>query len=254
MIWAGTQISFFQFYNPDFLRAYGVGALNGSLWTIPVEMQFYVLTPLLVALFFRGRWLFWTLLALFAAVNAAHTQILSTHAEWDKLRKLSAVTFAPWIYMFMLGAAGNLLWERVRFWVEGRFAMWLAAYSLAIAVNFAINLGLGGNAITLPWVVLLAGLTLSAAFTRPELAERCLRRNDISYGVYIYHMPIFNFAIALGALKAGEWSWLVLPPVFLVAALSWVGVERPALNLKRRTLLARRPVAPEPLASNQDPA
>ena len=33
--------------HPDFLRGYGVGVLNGSLWTIPVELQFYALVPLI---------------------------------------------------------------------------------------------------------------------------------------------------------------------------------------------------------------
>src|SRR4029079_4132783 len=36
--WFFAQITFGQFYNPDFLRSYGVGVLNGSLWTIPVEL------------------------------------------------------------------------------------------------------------------------------------------------------------------------------------------------------------------------
>lgn len=43
--WVVAQVSIVQFYNPDFLRSYGLGALNGSLWTIPVELQFYFMFP-----------------------------------------------------------------------------------------------------------------------------------------------------------------------------------------------------------------
>ena len=47
--WLLGQISFVQFFNPEFLRGYGTGVLNGSLWTITVELQFYLLLPLLYA-------------------------------------------------------------------------------------------------------------------------------------------------------------------------------------------------------------
>ena len=38
--WLIGQFSFVQFFNPDFLRPYGTGVLNGSLWTITVELLF----------------------------------------------------------------------------------------------------------------------------------------------------------------------------------------------------------------------
>src|SRR5438270_5456647 len=38
VIWTATQLTVFQFYNPDWLRCFGVGALNGSLLTIPVGL------------------------------------------------------------------------------------------------------------------------------------------------------------------------------------------------------------------------
>ncbi|MFZ3008386.1 MAG: acyltransferase, partial [Phenylobacterium sp.] len=41
-IWAAAQLTILQFYNPEFMRAFGAGVINGSLWTIAVELQFYV--------------------------------------------------------------------------------------------------------------------------------------------------------------------------------------------------------------------
>ena len=52
--WLFAQLSFLQFYNPDFLRSFGTGVLNGSLWTISVELEFYILLPLLY-FFFRAE-------------------------------------------------------------------------------------------------------------------------------------------------------------------------------------------------------
>ena len=44
--WILGQITIFQYYTPDVLRSFGVGTPNGSLWTIPVELEFYILLPL----------------------------------------------------------------------------------------------------------------------------------------------------------------------------------------------------------------
>ena len=46
-----AKTTFVQFYNPDFMRSYGDGVLNGSLWTITVELQFYFLVPIVYTLF-----------------------------------------------------------------------------------------------------------------------------------------------------------------------------------------------------------
>lgn len=238
-IWAGTQLSFLQFYNPDFLRDWGIGAVNGSLWTIPVEMQFYLLTPLIVALFVRSRSLFWIVVAAFMVVNLAHTQILSAQLEWDGLRKLAAVTFAPWIYMFMLGAAANFCWSRIRSLIEGRFLFWLLAYAAIAIANLFVDLGAHSNHILPVFGVMLIGLTLSAAFTAPGTADRLLRRNDISYGLYIYHMPVYNFVLERfeDARPAAVW---VLAAVFGISLASWLLIEKPALALKKHPLFSRR--------------
>ncbi len=53
--WLAGQVSFLQFFNPEQFRGFGIGVANGALWTITVELQFYVFIPLLYATVF-GRW------------------------------------------------------------------------------------------------------------------------------------------------------------------------------------------------------
>lgn len=239
MIWAGAQLSFVQVYNPGFLRDWGIGAVNGSLWTIPVEMQFYVLTPLVVGLFAWSRRWFWAVVVAFMAINLVHTQILSAQPDWNGLRKLAAVTFAPWIFMFMLGAAANFYWEKIRALLEGRFVFWLLGYGVVAAGNLFVDIGAHSNHILPVFGIMLIGLTLSAAFTAPGIADRILRRNDISYGLYIYHMPIYNFVLERfdGPRPAAIWA---LGAAFVVSLLSWLLVEKPALGLKKHPLFSRR--------------
>ena len=54
--WFAAQFSFLQFYTPDVLKFWGNGIPNGSLWTISVELQFYIILPLLFWMFNNSRW------------------------------------------------------------------------------------------------------------------------------------------------------------------------------------------------------
>lgn len=241
--WLLAQISIVQFYNPDFLRGYGVGTLNGSLWTISVELQFYILVPL--AAFFIGlrRWLLGAALVFFLCANAAYSLFALPALGSSPLVALIGVTFVPWFGMFLLGYLAQLNWERLRPLVEGRFLMWLAIYAVLIAAGIMLEnstgMRLSGNRLQFPWFVTLCLLALAAAHTRPAVSDRLLDGNDVSYGIYIYHMPVINFVLATGLATGLTALSAAMAGTVLLAVLSWFAVERPALRLKRTALHAR---------------
>ncbi|UVO52844.1 acyltransferase [Sphingomonas sp. SUN039] len=239
--WLTAQSTFFQFYNPDFLRGYGVGSLNGSLWTIPVELQFYALTPLLVACLFRHRFAFWALFMTSIAINAVHGQGFDMLLLGDRAHKLVAVSFLPWIYMFLAGLLASVYWSRVSQLFVGKAVYWFTAFFFVTAIGLFADIGNHGNRIALPWALLIAGTTLSAAFAHPHLAKRFLRGNDISYGLYIFHMPIFNYVIAIGLAGSGVVVFGALAAVPLAACLSWKLIEAPALRRKPSSLASQVP-------------
>ena len=229
--WALTALTFMQFYNPEFLRDFGVGVINGSLWTISVELQFYVLTPLVYFAFRRfGPWWFVAITA-FILPNVAH--------EWfvgDKtlLEKLITVSFVPWFYMFLLGAFLACRPDIVRMIL--RLPLLLLLLLFVGVWWLSLELGMGwGNGINPVGYVLLVGIILKLAYTNPEFSDRMLRRNDISYGVYIYHMPIINLLLAQEFLGLKGFA-LALAATIVVALLSWLLVEQPALRLKKSQL------------------
>ena len=230
--WALAQLSFVQIYNPAFLRGFGVGVLNGSLWTISVELQFYFLTPLLAYLTLRRRWLWAAIIAIGAAANVAAA--FWTTGSFES--KLFSISFPPWFYMFALGAWLSVRedWQ-LRLRALGLPTLLGAYFAIAVLGWFA-GLTVLGNEINPVSYLFLAALIFKLAYSRPGLSNRLLRRNDISYGVYIYHMPVVNYMVFnhwTGTPTALATTLLV---TYGLAVLSWFVIERPALRLKRVAL------------------
>lgn len=232
VLWLFGQATMLQIYNPDFMRAFGVGVLNGSLWTISVELTFYLLTPL-ISILVRGRaWLWPVIILIFCCANVFMSLNLGTGIVW----KLFSVSFVPWIYMFLLGA-----------WISTKPA-WLAYIkqvplyliifiNLSIALfGYLVGLQISENGINPLSFVALVLLIFKLAYSRPEISARILRRNDISYGVYIYHMPIANLMISLGLKDEYRYVGVATFAMFMMAILSWLYIEKPALRLKHSTL------------------
>ena len=108
--WILGQVTVFQFYGPDFMRGFGSGALNGSLWTVTVELQFYVLIPMIYWMLTRASKsrgqrmaMLSVLILLFIVPNVIFQQLkLNDQFSDHLLMKLAHVSFLPWVYMFML--------------------------------------------------------------------------------------------------------------------------------------------------------
>jgi peptidoglycan/LPS O-acetylase OafA/YrhL len=244
LVWALAQLSVGQFYNPDFLRGYGVGVLNGSLWTITVELQFYVLVPVIYALcasdkLTRGRSAgrLIALVVAFLAANQAY--LLESHKYSGELwYKLLGVTFVPWFYMFLVGVLAQRNFSAVHSRLGGRLWVALPVYvALAWPLSGYFGWSLGNNLSPL-FFFMLACVAFAAAFSVPRLSDLLLRRNDISYGVYLYHMPVVNFLIALGFGSPWAGFLLAMLGTVLLALLSWVAIEKPAMRMKQHAMYA----------------
>jgi len=229
--WSIAQITFFQFWTPDILRSWGVGTPNGSLWTIPVEIEYYLLLPMIVLLFKNIKII--TKLFFIAACSILFNAYLSyLGREEEVIVKLARVSVLPYFYCFLVGAIMYVYWVKIKKFIEGKVHYWLVIFiSFCLIVDthpsyYPKNIQMISN-------IFLSVLTISLAYTLPATGK-ILKGNDISYGIYIYHMLVINSLVALGYV--GKIKYLVSAIVLtaILSSVSWFFVERKALSFKSR--------------------
>lgn len=104
-IYAVTQFFGMNFYTGDWLRGYGSGVPNGVLWTIPVQVQFFLLAPVIHKLL--GQRKLSIGLALVGGLTAA--SIVCNLFEGylpEIVNKLIGVTVIPYLYFLVAGMVG----------------------------------------------------------------------------------------------------------------------------------------------------
>jgi len=106
--------------------------------------------------------------------------------------------------------------------------LYLLTYTIALEADLGTD-----NSINFLSFILLGWLVFKAAFTLPNLSESLLHKNDISYGIYIYHMPIVNFMIYKEMTASYTYLAIALLLSTAIGFLSWRLIEKPALRLKK---------------------
>ncbi len=191
--------------------------VNGSLWTLPVELRLYVgvlVAGLAGLLARREAWL---------AAVAAMVALVAFSPEVFPLRPNDRVVRE----LTLLFALGSLAWV----WRES-IPVSLPGALAALLLVIADPGGLARGALFAP---LLAYAVLVLAY-HPRLQWRGFNRvGDYSYGLYVYSFPVQQTLMQrLPALEPPSLFLLALPLSLLVAAVSWHGLEAPALALKSR--------------------
>lgn len=201
---------------PGVFTGNALQAVNGALWTLKIEVMFYLSVPLLAWLLQRiGRW---QGLVLLYAISFAYSFAMGELAQrggggiyLELQRQLPGQ-----LMYFMAGAA--------LFYYHAQFAgHWKPMLALALGIMLLGKAG--GFGFAEP--AALAVLVIYAACVFPYLGNFG-KFGDFSYGVYIVHFPILQALIALGVFRNNPWSALLLASalVMLGAFLMWHLVEK----------------------------
>jgi peptidoglycan/LPS O-acetylase OafA/YrhL len=239
-----AKTTFFQFYNPDFMRQFGDGVLNGSLWTICVELQFYLLTPVIYKACVSARKTS-TNLALLAIITGSlvcNRYLYASQPDYGDSNywKIFRVSFLPWLYMFVCGMVVQINFSFFAKTLRSNLFV-LALPGYIIFAYFMRKAGFRLENSVSPFIFIPLVMTVFiAAFSAPTLARKLLKGNDISYGIYIYHVPIMNMLLFYGFRESVLWTSVTLAPTILCALVSWFMIERPSLAKKHK---AARPIA-----------
>jgi peptidoglycan/LPS O-acetylase OafA/YrhL len=219
-------------YTPQFLKNFGFGSYNGSLWTIPLELQFYIILPIFYKLIPKNKLNngLIVFLVIFSLCNIGY-QLAHFSGKLDKLMYYS---FVPNIFLFLMGVVfqryklynSKLIYNKAHYWVALYLVISLVItdYFVLTYVSLFINFS-------------LAICVISLAYTLPDTAKKILRGNDISYGIYIYHGLILSIVMQE---KLSSWVniYVLIGLTYIVAYLSWILVEKPFIQLKKKTIKA----------------
>jgi peptidoglycan/LPS O-acetylase OafA/YrhL len=249
-LWIVGQMTFFQHYSPDIFDSWGAGNPNGSLWSIVVELQFYLILPFICLFLNRLGSLKKINLAIFGIFTTfyllnhfIHATIVDPYSKYYLIDKPELLYFRIFsvsiiwnLYYFIIGLFFYYNFNFLKKIITQKFPIWLVIYIVYLYFLIPIHKELtspdGDNLLSFIELILLALLTFSFAFSYTSLSEKVLKHNDISYGIYIYHMPVINTILAVN-LKGVVFQLLISSIIVInLAILSWVFVEKKAMALK----------------------
>lgn len=215
-----SNLLFLNFLQPSlpgvFMENPHTDAVNGSLWTMKVEILFYAVVPLLLYLFRKFRPVS-VLVALFLG-----------SLLWNEC------------FAFLYRQSGKPLYEVIRHQLGGQFIY----FAIGMTIYFYFNRILKYGQYIFPLSVLLfvAGFftyrleyiqSMAYGILLIGLAYRCtiLRRANhwpnLTYGLYLYHFPVIQTLLSLRIIQPNPCAGLLLTLVLTtaLAAVSYYVIE-----------------------------
>lgn len=186
------------------------GVVNGSLWTISIEITCYALLCV-AALLSRGRTMTIGILCFLVIMLFPRIPFVGLAFAWIPAKEL--------VLSFFCGALINRLSHVIPFHTMIGVACMIASLTLAFYQSPMV-------AFPLAYVVVFIGLRSIPLW---------ITSADYSYGIYLVGYPLQQMNLHLSPLATSWWGNLLLSgPLAVIAAIAiWHCIERPVLSRKK---------------------
>ncbi|MDX1938184.1 MAG: acyltransferase [Flavihumibacter sp.] len=205
-----------QFLLPGVFTSLDEPSVNASIWTILVEVKFYLLLAAAGMLTLLNR-KFLMVLLLVAALITGHYLLRNGKSVWWGID--FAMYFNFGIYFFL----GCLFWLLRTVIIMNWY--WCAVTALFLLLTLNTPLQFFATALLVSYAVLYIG-QLKAFID--------LRGNDFSYGFYLYAFPVQQLVLLYGGYDMPVWWHICISSciTLVLAVASWKFIEQPALAKK----------------------
>lgn len=231
----GANLLTLNFLSPDLPGVFSGdqfvhAAVNGSLWTMKVEIILTLTYPLIAKLF-RGSLRQKNLVLLCVMfLSVAYCVVMNQlYYSTDKeIYRILTRQFLGWFYIFY---AGMLIYLNLSFFLRWKWVIACVVFPL-VAANY---LWLGNPVVLRCGVLAVAVVWLSVV---GQWGVKLSHSDNLSYGIYLCHFPLIQLAVFFGLpdnVPPGVLFVVLLAATVIVARL----LVPPANRLSRR-LAARR--------------
>jgi peptidoglycan/LPS O-acetylase OafA/YrhL len=214
-------LNFLQPSLPYLFTENEVGVVNGALWTLKVEVMFYILVPFLYHIFkLFNQKIMLIFLFLSSVVYIFAISLIESKLE-IALPAALGNQLPSFMHYFAFGIAMYLYYQ---FFLKYKFPLLLVSFLL-------VYFGLGYAE------PVFIGMLILMLFISTHTFISFRKFGDISYGVYIFHFPIIQIVAATVGFDQDPFvkSAFVLSLTFVLAFASWHLLEKKMIRMKRKS-------------------
>lgn len=222
-----------NYWLPGVFETNPITLLNISLWTVPFEMGCYaIMSGFIIFGLLKRPAIIVTGLIAFMVAGLLFKAIGTPSSDFGReVSRLFVGRGSRLFVGFVLGILFYIMRHRIRY----NATLISGAIFVCVCVALFAKFEFGFPVLSTMLAVPLTYLTVCAGVSNIPLPE-ALHKNDLSYGIYLYGMPIQQTMVHLFPSITNPVAQLCLslPPIFLFAFISWNIIEKPITKLRKK--------------------